>query len=446
MKKIFLIGLCCCLAMLGYTQEYTVIKGSVKADKLKEVVLYQTVDGALQEYATTAVAPDGSYGFAFVPENAGFYTVGTKNMSHMVYVKGGEEVNLDIYEQEAKLNGKNTRENRVLWQWEDLSANLRLKGVYFMLSHSTFEDFFPDLEKFVVQVPEFKRKINSRNKVFDELLRMKIDYDVDYYAIMMLQTPRTKHPEKSDWPEWYSTIVSEKKFADDQVLLLPYGVKMVSCYTSFANRNSGKEYTQDNCMEYVGNDRLKGEMVLMNAARYKSYDQYLNMMDEYGKYFVTPTQQARAEAMGTKLYDTRAGGVAADFTYPDVKGKMVSLSDFKGKVVLVDVWATWCGPCRGEIPHLKKLEEEMQDTDVVFMGVSVDEAKDKQKWLDFVAKEDLKGVQLLASGWSKIAKDYKITGIPRFMVFDRKGNIVSVDAPRPSSAELKRLLEAELKR
>lgn len=144
--------------------------------------------------------------------------------------------------------------------------------------------------------------------------------------------------------------------------------------------------------------------------------------------------------LGPKLYDTRAGGVAADFTYPDVNGKEVSLSDFKGKIVLVDVWSTWCGPCRGEIPHLKKLEQEMHGTDVVFLGVSVDEAKDKQKWLDFIKKEELAGVQLLARGWSKITKDYKINGIPRFMVFNRKGNVVTIDAPRPSDPALKKLL------
>ena len=53
----------------------------------------------------------------------------------------------------------------------------------------------------------------------------------------------------------------------------------------------------------------------------------------------------------------------------------------------------------------------MHGTDVVFLGVSVDEAKDKQKWLDFIETEGLKGIQLLANGWSKITKDYKINGI-----------------------------------
>ena len=112
----------------------------------------------------------------------------------------------------------------------------------------------------------------------------------------------------------------------------------------------------------------------------------------------------------------------------------------------MDVWATWCGPCRGEIPHLKKLEEEMHGADIVFLGVSVDEAKDKQKWLDFIRKEGMGGIQVHASGWSKITKDYKIEGIPRFMVFDKNGNIVSIDAPRPSSPELKKMLETELKK
>lgn len=62
----------------------------------------------------------------------------------------------------------------------------------------------------------------------------------------------------------------------------------------------------------------------------------------------------------------------------------------------------------------------MHGTDVVFGGVSVDESKDKQKWLDFIKTEGLKGVQLLAGGWSKITKDYKITGIPRFMVLTKR--------------------------
>ena len=113
---------------------------------------------------------------------------------------------------------------------------------------------------------------------------------------------------------------------------------------------------------------------------------------------------------------------------------------------MVDVWATWCGPCRKELPYLKSLEEEMEGKDVVFIGVSLDEKKDFEKWKKFIVDEQLPGVQLFAGGWSKIAKDYKITGIPRFMVFGKDGQVVEANAPRPSAPELKELLEAELKK
>ena len=140
----------------------------------------------------------------------------------------------------------------------------------------------------------------------------------------------------------------------------------------------------------------------------------------------------------------KKGDLCPKFVFKDTEGKEVSLERFKGKYVVIDVWASWCQPCKREFPYLKKLEEEMKGMDVVFLGVSVDEARNKQKWLDFIEQEKLGGIQVFASGWSKITKDYKINGIPRFIVIDRKGNVVSFDAPRPSNPALKKMLEGAL--
>lgn len=436
-----------CWSLIVNAQDYSVIKGHVKTDNLKTVVLYATSDGGIQKRAESQINADGSYGFLIKPEKPGFYAIGSERMNFILYLKGGEEVNIDLLENKAELNGKNTKENKALYKWEDYAADIRLKSVFFNKTLSTYEDFFPEFTTFLEGMESLKKSLKSGNKEFDAMLQKLIDYETDYYAAIFLLTPRRKHPERSQWLEYYKHIVSDEKFTNDDVLQYPYGIDMLTTYCSFAQYIAPKEGVDyiDDCLAYLHNDRLKGEYVInKDFQRYKSYDQYLNGVEKYGKYFVTSSLKARAEAVGTKLYDTRAGGIAADFTYPDVNGKMVSLSDFKGKVVLVDVWATWCGPCRGEIPHLKKLEEEMHGKDVVFLGVSVDEVKNKQKWLDFIEKEGLKGVQVLAGGWSKIAKDYKINGIPRFMVFDRKGNIVSVDAPRPSNPALKKMLENEL--
>ena len=119
-----------------------------------------------------------------------------------------------------------------------------------------------------------------------------------------------------------------------------------------------------------------------------------------------------------------------------------SLASFKGKLVYVDVWATWCGPCKAEIPSLQKLETDYHGKDITFMSVSVD--TDKEAWEKMVADKELGGVQLWADGWSKITKDYAIFGIPRFMLFDAEGNVISTNAPRPSSEEIRELIEANL--
>jgi len=138
----------------------------------------------------------------------------------------------------------------------------------------------------------------------------------------------------------------------------------------------------------------------------------------------------------------KEGEPAIDFNYPDSNGNEFSLASFKGNLVYVDVWATWCGPCKAEIPSLQKLEADYYDKNITFMSVSVD--TDKEAWEKMVKEQELGGVQLWADGWSEITKDYAIFGIPRFMLFDSNGNVISTDAPRPSSSEIRELLEANL--
>jgi thiol-disulfide isomerase/thioredoxin len=138
----------------------------------------------------------------------------------------------------------------------------------------------------------------------------------------------------------------------------------------------------------------------------------------------------------------KAGEPAVDFTYPDIDGNEVSLSSLQGKLVYVDVWATWCGPCLGEIPSLQKLEQEYHGKNITFLSVSVD--TDKEAWMKMVKEDELGGIQLWADGWSQITSDYAIFGIPRFMLFSADGKVISTDAPRPSSEKIRGLLDSNL--
>lgn len=140
--------------------------------------------------------------------------------------------------------------------------------------------------------------------------------------------------------------------------------------------------------------------------------------------------------------------------YENYNGGTTSLSDFKGKYVYVDVWATWCGPCKVEIPHLKELEETYKDKNIEFVSISIDdgrgyraetkEAASKaayEGWKKMIAEEQMGGIQLMSDkAWqSDFIKNYNISGIPRFILIDPDGNIVTPDAPRPSSKALVKL-------
>jgi len=136
------------------------------------------------------------------------------------------------------------------------------------------------------------------------------------------------------------------------------------------------------------------------------------------------------------------GDMSIDFSYPNISNEMISLSFFKGRLVYIDIWATWCGPCIAEIPSLKRLQKDYENMDIIFLSVSVD--TDKEAWKKMLTEDQLGGVQLWADGWSQITKSYAIFGIPRFMLVDKSGELIAVDAPRPSSSEIRSMIDEKI--
>lgn len=140
--------------------------------------------------------------------------------------------------------------------------------------------------------------------------------------------------------------------------------------------------------------------------------------------------------------------------YKNFKGGTTSLEDLKGKYVYVDVWATWCAPCKAEIPYLKKIEADFHDKNIAFVSMSIDDDRThkgsweqaEKDWRAMVADKELGGIQIMApEGWdSDFVQAYKIKGIPRFILIDPNGKIIDPNAPRPSSEQLRETLETLL--
>jgi peroxiredoxin len=121
------------------------------------------------------------------------------------------------------------------------------------------------------------------------------------------------------------------------------------------------------------------------------------------------------------------GNIAPDFTLPDTEGKPVSLSSFKGKYVLVDFWASWCGPCRGENPNVVANYNKYKTKNFTVLGVSLDE--DKTKWLTAIKTDNLawKHVSDLKFWNNAAAQLYGVQSIPFNVLLDQSGKIIATD-------------------
>jgi peroxiredoxin len=136
---------------------------------------------------------------------------------------------------------------------------------------------------------------------------------------------------------------------------------------------------------------------------------------------------AAALLLGVGLVSTTAWAAsAADFNLRSLDGKSESLSAHKGKVVLVNFWATWCGPCQVEMPHLEALHKELGAKGLVVLGVSADSARDQSKIKPLVVSKGLTYPVLLDPSTTLVAQYNPSKTLPTNVLIDRQGNIAQV--------------------
>jgi cytochrome c biogenesis protein CcmG/thiol:disulfide interchange protein DsbE len=157
----------------------------------------------------------------------------------------------------------------------------------------------------------------------------------------------------------------------------------------------------------------------------------------------TSTFEAELSAAATAGCDADAKAAQTHFTLKDVNGKDVRLSDFKGKVVLLNFWATWCGPCKVEIPAFVELQDKYRDQGVVFLGFSVDDTVDKLK--PFIAQYKINYPILLGDGREDVQEAFgPIWGIPVTVIVGRDGKVckrhMGIAAKEQIEREIKALL------
>lgn len=165
---------------------------------------------------------------------------------------------------------------------------------------------------------------------------------------------------------------------------------------------------------------LLGKAVSNLPKRFPSHNGIASIVSQYNEMM---KQIAAADAKKASIPDV--GAMAPEITMNDTEGKSFSLSSLKGKYVLVDFWASWCGPCRGENPNVVEAYNKFKDKNFTVLGVSLDE--DKDAWLKAIKDDNLSWKQISdLKGWNNAAVPlYGFDGIPYNVLVDPDGKIIA---------------------
>jgi thiol-disulfide isomerase/thioredoxin len=452
MKKLSLFVLV--LFVISCKQEekpqYSVINGTVENNTAETVLVrgnnFETKipiaeNGTFAD--TLRIADDGFYDLYVGRERTGIYLEKGKNLS--------VNLNADEFDETLKYSGDLANVNNFLaakYLWNE--KNLDFKEVFSM-----------DEEGFIKQLESNQKSVDSlyaANKITDDNFKSKLAEEDKYSRAIMLENYKDAHRYYSGEQDFrvsdgFYDELKDINFKDTlayrnsvayQNLLEAHFNRLVNEETFESGNNNQTVMYLKKVDEALPDGYAKDEMMSsylqFGLKPDESLDEAFNI---YKNSNPNSENLAKLTQRYNKLKTITLGNPSPTFNYENHKGGTTDLASLKGKYVYIDVWATWCGPCLREIPSLLQVEKDYHGKNIQFVSISIDEPKDYDKWKAMVSEKQLGGIQLMAdNNWkSKFIEDYAIMGIPRFILIDPKGNIVSADAPRPSDPMLRKTLD-----
>ncbi|MFK8060767.1 MAG: TlpA family protein disulfide reductase [Polaribacter sp.] len=382
--------------------------------------------------------------------NRGYYTLTIGNNSASIYLITDDELtvsaDLKDFTNTLKFTGKGSERNNFLINKQRLNSKRK----------ANIEEFYVENESLYlrnVQNLMKDHRINLSNGNFDEFFVKDESKNLDYSFLLSIFN--FKHLQK---------FYFEREVTPSNMLL------NMTRNIDFNDVDLYKKYPY---YRYLAQSKWKKDIdnldsyLEMNTTFYKIKSQSLQndvfisfiysiskneeKSEIYYDLVKNNTSNPKVLDLAKKQFKavskTKTGSKSPSFEYKDINGKEVKLKDLKGKLVYIDVWATWCGPCLDQIPALKKLEHDYKNKDVVFVSISVDGKKDFDKWKSLVKLKELKGIQLFADNSfdSKFIKSYGISTIPTFILLDKKGRILERRTSKPSTDNIRKKLDKYLK-
>ena len=428
------------------------IKLGIRDMMYTDIYLKRVAPEGSQIVAQSTIDPEGNYKMTFDNNMKGLFFVNVYTEYYPVYLNGKDNIQLNAEKAVVSYEGKLGKENAFFKKWqEELMKDINIYSFSRDGQKKTHREFFSLVNEVTPRAEKMMKGKKTGNKPLDNELDFVLPHLYAYDVLFFFGNGHDGEDEITR--EMYSPYIIDRVegdyFNNVRILELPFGMNEIglSAFITGAYLRGITNGTFENIAYDLCKDpELRAELILSNSkysctsiADYPAYEaKYLPQM-------VTASQKNRFSEIKKRLSGLQPGDAAYPFSYADKDGEFHSLADFKGKYVFVDVWATWCGPCKREIPFLKKLEQEMKEKNIAFVGISIDNSNDYDKWETMVKNGDVDGIQLFSNNDHKFTEAYDIKSIPRFMLFDPEGKVVNINMPYPSTGELKDLLNSIVK-
>ncbi|WP_275315287.1 TlpA family protein disulfide reductase [Tenacibaculum bernardetii] len=444
------------LALIGVTiisckkekpvKDYLILSGNIENFKKRDITLESFRFSKKIKFDKKT----GSFSDTLKINRDGYYTLIVNKKPINLYLNDTVDTAIKLdYKKADKISFKGT------------NANI---NSYFVQKKKKFSEILINANKlfslkeeaFLEKMDEYKdalTELSIANNLPTEFLKSEVK-NIDYEYLRNL----------SNYEVFYATLTGDKDFkvsedfpdplkdfnyssGDDYVNSYSYR-KMLETQIEALTKEKNKE-GEDYYLTYLEtvqtevNDTLAKNDLLYESAK-SSITFTTNLKEFHDKFMAYSTNKENKKEISISyntLKSTAKGQPAPKFKdFENYAGGTTSLDDLlgKGKYLYIDVWATWCGFCKREIPLLKKLEEEYHGKNIEFVSISVDDKNQHEKWKQTIVDREMTGIQLFSGKKQselEWAQKFLIKGLPKFIIIDPNGNIVNPNAPAPSGGE-----------
>ena len=418
-----------------------------------------------RETFTDTLEGKGHFHVEFDLEKPVMATLSMNNKRLSLFLEPGMTINMltsaENFPENVVLEGKGSAENNFLNDFnKQFGSTTQGRAVYDKmrdLDAVAFTDFIEGAYRDMWAFFDRNTGQQTFSPAFINYFKTQLTYE-PYQHLLSYPLMHMRSNQLAELPELplgYYDFLEQADLSAPPMMISPAYRGFLSSYLSYYIKNVYEEEKEDSRssreIEYeVAGIIYKDEQAsFMQAMILRMILNYSTLQVSEPLYldFIARNQVAEYTEALTKIYESviaiQPGLPAPEFTHSDLNGKAYSLSDFKGKVVYLDFWASWCGPCIQQMPYAKELKKRMDgQSDLVFLYVSVD--SDETAWRNAVKQHEIEGINLHA-GTDGASKAFNVSGIPAFFLIGRDGKIIDHKAPRPSAENIDQILLDALK-